>query len=102
MSEYIIRANDLRKVLAEEYGEESPIVTAWLPHYLEKIPTIDAVPVVHSRWSKKIWGAKKECPRCKAPMPYTKVKSGYCVLWKSNYCPNCGAKMDENEKESEQ
>ena len=34
------------------------------------------------------------CSRCKAPRPFRKTSRGYHVVDNSNYCPNCGAKMD--------
>jgi hypothetical protein len=45
------------------------------------IPTVDAVEVVHGRWEQLTLGAICRC----------------CNNWNnrsSNYCPNCGAKMD--------
>ncbi len=51
-------------------------------------PTADVAPVVHGRWGKVYRSG-------------VAVKDGYvsscCDMWnnrKSNYCPNCGAKMD--------
>lgn len=55
---------------------------------IEKAPTVDAVPVVHGRWVTHYRSG-------------TTVAEGYvstcCDMWnnrKSDYCPNCGAKMD--------
>lgn len=61
-------------------------------------PTIDAVPVVHGKWIEKLiptgvsaFGVDKmtceeeECSVC---------HELYWVGEKKNYCPNCGAKMD--------
>ena len=59
--------------------------------YAEHLPTVDAVEVVHGRWieinpRKDVEGWIEfdyQCPVCKE------------VSWEeSNYCPNCGAKMD--------
>ena len=54
-------------------------------------PTVDVVEVVHGRWENErmlvgghgdVWGY--DCSIC-----------GNTVRdWKTNYCPNCGAKMD--------
>ena len=55
----------------------------------EKIPTVDAVPVVHARWTtERTWKHDGEwyCSACE----YEPV-----VFMDSSYCPNCGAKMDE-------
>ena len=55
-------------------------------------PTIEAEPVVHGRWEKSphLYGFVR-CSVCHG-----------CTVWdewvdgkKWNYCPNCGAKMDQ-------
>ena len=55
---------------------------------IRRSPTVDAVEAVHGKWIKtytchgeRLWGY--ECEQCKADSPRA-----------SNYCPNCGAKMD--------
>ena len=59
---------------------------------IDKAPTIDAEPVRHGRWGETqvigydgihpVYG--KPCSKC-----------GYeTELYKPNYCPNCGAKMN--------
>lgn len=55
---------------------------------IEDAPAADAAPVVHGRWVTHYRSG-------------TPVAEGYvstcCDMWnnrKSNYCPNCGAKMD--------
>jgi len=52
------------------------------------IPAMDAAPVVHARWTtKRTWRHDGEwyCSACE----YEPV-----VFMDSEYCPNCGAKMD--------
>lgn len=52
-------------------------------------PTIEAVPVVHGEWIKKsseLTETLALCSKCSYPVAF----------WhKTNYCPNCGAKMDK-------
>ena len=48
-------------------------------------PTVDAVEVVHGRWIICSDGYFPYCSECK-----TEPKHGEMT----NYCPNCGAKMD--------
>lgn len=58
--------------------------------YLNTLPTVDAVEMVHGRWvhvtsSDMMTGKAYICSECK------KMRYG---LFMPNYCPNCGAKMD--------
>ena len=55
---------------------------------IRKIQAADVAPVRHGRWfpTAKWWqggSAWKQCSEC-----------GILHLGKSNFCPNCGAKMD--------
>ena len=52
---------------------------------VDKIPSADVAPVQHGRWLCVDTDTEQFflCNRCK--------KKEY---WESNYCPNCGAKMD--------
>ena len=76
---------------AVHYGATTEII--------EKMPTIEATPVVHGRW-EKCWQEKSRhyfrCSNCQ--MAYMDGVSGAIApeygsrAWR--YCPNCGAKMD--------
>lgn len=60
---------------------------------LNGVPTIDAVEVVRGEWKHdgSVWTYRFNCTNC-----------GYHLLGRqTNYCPNCGAKMDGERKESE-
>ena len=71
------------------------LVNEWLEKYRNEVlrmickaPVVDAVEVVHGEWGEiytchgeRLWGYK--CSQCEQDNPN-----------KSNYCPNCGAKMD--------
>lgn len=50
-------------------------------------PTVDAVPVRHGKW--KVTPVYIKCSECGESFP----------LIPQNYCPNCGAKMDERKEE---
>ena len=80
----LIKADDLyqRTFICEEPGD--------FRKEIENAPTVDAVEVVHGRWKK----ASETMPiyRCSACKERNLFKNGDNVL--SNYCPNCGAKMD--------
>ena len=62
----------------------------YLGNRLSVAPTIEAKPVVHGRWiSKNPHGYEWifVCSNCS-------YIDGYPFNDRSNYCPNCGAKMD--------
>ena len=66
------------------------------------LPAVDAVPVVHGRWSEKRWMTDDDwgvinhraivCSACKR-----EIADGEQTC----YCPNCGAKMDGERRDSE-
>ena len=49
--------------------------------YIEIVPSVDAVQVVHGEWKWSHGGQCSECGFHNSNFDY-------------NYCPNCGAKMD--------
>ena len=68
----------------------------YLGNRLSVAPTIEAKPVVHAHWiSKNHHGYEWifVCSNCD-------YIDGYPFNDRSNYCPNCGAKMDEPIEES--
>lgn len=93
MGEYIKREAAVKAV--EKYGLTNGVV--WGRHTglaiciaseIAEIPAADVAPVVHGRWVTHYQSG-------------TPVAEGYvstcCDMWnnrKSDYCPNCGAKMD--------
>ena len=66
-------------------------------------PTVDAEPVRHGKWLdsetfKRPWFRHHifECSVCRNTLDMDGVNAG---RGDANYCPNCGAKMDEERKE---
>lgn len=68
---------------------------------VSKAPAADVAPVVHGRWEEadlvELQGTTSETMR----IPNAGLRCSACahafdkrLLWKDNYCPNCGAKMD--------
>ena len=56
---------------------------------IDEQPTVDAVPVRHGKWVEyPIADGMNQCSEC-----------GMLRFGCSNYCPNCGAKMDERKEE---
>lgn len=56
---------------------------------IEKAPTLDLAPVVHGEWVKD-GGCECRCKKC----GYAPLYDYFGRVRLSNYCPNCGAKMD--------
>lgn len=59
---------------------------------IDKQPTIEAVPVKHGRWIDDL--GFYVCSVCDKSGAW----NSWEVPWKSDYCPNCGAKMDLEEE----
>lgn len=53
---------------------------------------VDAVPAVHGHWILSYTG-KITCSECEAPSAMSRSFTG--LQYKSKYCPNCGAKMED-------
>ena len=65
-----------------------------------KIPPDDVAPVRHGRWvnEQMIVGGFAETWACDCSVCGRTQRE---PLWKPNYCPNCGAKMDLEEEQHE-
>ena len=57
---------------------------------LLRVPAADVAPVVHGRW------VDGKCDNCGEHAPYWCLAT---TFHESNYCPNCGAKMDADMQE---
>jgi len=58
--------------------------------YINSAPPVDAVPVVHGRWIKyepDMHGTE--------PLACNVCDYLFARLYPQNYCPNCGAKMED-------
>ena len=92
MAEYISREVVIRLIETEGFNEKydlgHPKDNDWFCEEVNRIPAADVVEVRHGRWVyKPLWqGADAkyvECSECHKP-----------AWWATDYCPNCGAKMD--------
>lgn len=67
------------------YGDE------WIEAYnaVANVPSSDVIPVIHAEWIKR--NGYTECSNCDYwyESPETEDEGD-----RSNYCPNCGARMD--------
>ena len=57
---------------------------------IENFPNADVAPVRHGQWEEASDGDGMVCPFCRTDF-CTIIYDTECF----NYCPNCGAKMDE-------
>lgn len=63
---------------------------------IRNAPAADVEPVVHARWVDacvRDW----HCSRCACEIQKIRHYDGYAHKDLPNYCPNCGAHMDEQE-----
>ena len=85
MTDYINRKDTIKAIESETYRHD------YLDHVIdiiEDIPSADVAPVRHGRWEKND--------------DYTCSLCGYRMVIGDgayHYCPNCGARMDEEVKE---
>lgn len=56
--------------------------------YAENLPAADVAPVIHAHWIRYPDCGVTKCSNC-----------GWSIeeCWDSDYCPHCGAQMDEKE-----
>ena len=83
MAEYIERdalIDDLDA--AAKHGGMGAIIAQTLQRYVKRAPAADVAPVRHGR-RVDYSGFYCRCSQCEGTLPVC-----------SNYCPNCGAKMD--------
>lgn len=53
-----------------------------------------AEPVRHGKWVDDAIGVLR-CSECNTQAPWKYGRDFIDYRWKANYCPNCGARMDE-------
>ena len=83
IKEFIEREAVIEVIMSEPPDAYYP---QWYVDKIKSIPAADVAEVRHGRWLCVDTDTEQFflCNRCK--------KKEY---WESNYCPNCGAKMDE-------
>jgi hypothetical protein len=85
----LIDANALRK----QFDDIPPFIGltgGCVQQYIDRAPTVDAVEVVHGRW---LGGYQQNGEHWRYELPYCSI-CGHRNDGITNYCPNCGAKMD--------
>lgn len=88
------KVKSLRMILVGGPRSGKGFFAECMKQYLESVlriideqPTVDAVPVVHGKW---YWDEDWHC-KCSVCGNFAVVKR---IVLKTNYCSNCGAKMD--------
>lgn len=94
----LIDVNDVKAALL---GWDTDPTDEEIEFALDRIPTVDAVKVVHGQWMNKtkVWEKDSFCE-----FVDERVDCSVCghIFWHGsaatyNYCPNCGAKMDKKD-----
>ena len=81
---------------SEEYKEGFLDGAMCVLDAIDKMPTIEAKPVVHAHWKK--WGCEGTvCSNCYGRVLYECDEQEK----KSKFCPHCGAQMDFSEEKDE-
>jgi hypothetical protein len=98
----VIKAMENNSHMVEVFGTKIKMIDAMMMCCeIADLPTIKAVPVVKAEWEECDWVAydwSGECVR----YPRKAMKCSNCsnafkkeLLWKHNFCPNCGADMQK-------
>ena len=89
----LIDANELIKEICR--SDEKVGTSLWetpeIADFIDEMPTVDAVEVVHGRW------VDNGIPE--SMLSGCSVCGFTCGAYSFNYCPNCGAKMDGERKD---
>lgn len=106
MAEYIDRAAAVKSVLRMRRPENSVAQNRMLSIIqmdMLKLPAADVVPVVRGWWEKEPSSYWRWTSSGAVAVTRTTYRCGLCgrgTAVKSNYCPNCGAKMDGGDNDA--
>lgn len=87
MTEYIERNALLAKL------QERDLCLCVSEADIKELHAADVAPVVHGRWIMR--GGKRFCSECKELACVTRDMEDFWYTKGTDYCPNCGAKMDK-------
>lgn len=81
-----------RNKLLDSLPKNNTVLSLDVRRIVVDAPAVDAAPVVHGRWitRKGKWFSYFQCSVCGEKISYP-TADGKAL---TNYCPNCGAKMD--------
>jgi hypothetical protein len=106
MAEYIERATAVKSVLRMRRPENSVAQNRMLSIIqmdMLKLPAADVTPVVRGVWEKEPSSYWRWTSSGAVAVTRTTYRCGLCgrgTAVKSNYCPNCGAKMDGGDSDA--
>lgn len=115
MAEYIERgtaiayireqSEECQKAFEELGGESGIYADAYndLAEDFYSIPAADVAPVVHGLWEREPSSSWRWTPSGAVAVTRTTYRCGLCgrgTAVKSNYCPNCGAKIDGGDSDA--
>ena len=91
----LIDADELKELIDWTFAKP-PFSRKTIKHMIDMARTVDAVPVRHGKWIDCKSSEHMKCSVCgeRAPIYWDEENMSYCE-WLSEYCPNCGARMDE-------
>ena len=80
-------------VLKEAFEKDGHL-SGYIEEFIDDTPTLDVEPVRRGEWIETVGNGKEaiECTACGAYWCYRVPSDIY--LSDTNYCPNCGAKME--------
>lgn len=91
MARYI-DAKELEKQVRKRINNGA--IRGWLLSMINKCPAADVEPVRHGKWIEEL-GMNEKCSVCGKHFPLLDFVGRPFDI---NYCPNCGAKMDKEDK----
>ena len=74
-------------------------IASFFANQIENLPAVDVAPVVHGKWVKAHWKNSVSCANCSVcgfeayHYDFQGVQKTY------DYCPSCGARLDNGEQE---
>lgn len=103
MADYIRREDALFAIRKAERGGSMTALTRLERAYAEirEMPAADVAEVVHGQWEETDWREydAQSCETIRYPKAAIVCTNCRCAfkkdaLWKRDFCPSCGAKMD--------
>lgn len=107
----LIDADKLRETMYHEAFETDTDMQKWesgcwirykmFENAIENAPTIEAEPIRHGEWAvDTIYPSGVKKFHCSVCGQERTVHEKYEGVFRQNYCPNCGAKMDKGEADT--